>query len=321
MHNCPPPKDALNVWLDPNGTIHAGVYGHLLLEQKSEIDDALINALRPYFESAHRDAREYFDNQIGINLHPDAGGTLDIAYPNCLPDKAKRGLFGEVMAGLVTEAYQEEFVGGHAWRVPIFLFRKHEDVENYLWALKFDRERKREIYGRHGTDFIGISLNRFGEVVRVIVGEAKWRKSLTDSALAELLYGEKVKNKETGVSEHNGRGIWFGVNRDSPIPWGLRQLQRLLEHRDPMGHASAIYSIDRAVLGVAPPPPRTDLILIAGDGAKRRKKGMVLIDHEEVPADYTAGNDLQVVEVILDGGEALISALYSSLWEDAYAGT
>lgn len=319
MHNCPPPKKALAIWLEANGTVHAGVYGHLLLEQKSRIDDAITDALRPYFESAHRDAREYFHNQIGIDLHPDASDAVDIAYPNCLPDKAKRGLFGEVLAGLITEAYQKEFVGGYTWIVPVFLFRKHEDVENYLWALKFDPDRKREIYGRHGTDFIGISLDKAGEVVRVIVGEAKWRKSLTDSTVADLLYGEKVKNKVTGVTEHNGRGIWFGVNRDSPIPWGLRQLQRLLEHRDPEGHASAIYSIDRAVLGVVPPPPRTDLILIAGDGAKRREKNTVLIKHDEIPADYTAGNDLQVVEVILEGGEKLISTLYSSLWEDAYA--
>ena len=320
MHTCPPPRAALDIWLEPNGTIHAQIYGHLLLEQQSKINDALIDALRPYFESAHLDAREYFHSQLGIDLHPDAAGAVDISYPNCLPKKAKLGLFGEVMAGLVTEAYQDEFVGGYEWKVPIFLFRNHEDVENYLWALKFDPNRVREIYGRHGTDFIGISLDGTGEVARVIAGEAKWRKSLTDSAFAELMYGEKVRNKATDQLEHNGRGIWFEINRGSPIPWGLRQIQRLLEDRDPEGHASAIVSIDRAVLGVRPPPPRTDLILIVGNGAKRRSKGDVLFDYRGIPADYKAGNDLQVVEVILDGGETLIAELYSTLFEDAYAG-
>ena len=71
MHTCPPPTDALAGWLDPNPTVK-GNFGHLLLVQQSEIDGDLIDALRPYFESAHLDAREYFHEQIGISLHPDA---------------------------------------------------------------------------------------------------------------------------------------------------------------------------------------------------------------------------------------------------------
>lgn len=319
MHNCPPPAEALDGWLTPNGSA-GGSYGHLLLEQDSEIDQALIDALRPYFESAHRDARDYFHAQVGISLHPDAGegeAAPQVRYPKCLPRKAQRGLFGEVMAGLVTEAYQGEFVGGHAWRVPIFLFREHDDVEKYLWALRFDPTRTREIYGRHGTDFIAISLNEDGEVVRVIAGEAKWRASLTPSVVANLLYGQKEENEETGELEHNGRGIWYEVNRDTPIPHGLRQLQRLLEERDPDGHAAAILSIDRAVLGEGPPPGRTNLVLIVGNGAARREPSECLIAHEAAPAEYTAPHDLQVVEVILENGEALIDGLYTSLWPDA----
>lgn len=315
MHVCPAPKQALYIWLTPNGTIAKGVYGHLLLEQKAAIDDALINSLRPYFESAHLDARRHFHDELSIELHPDADSRSTLAYPDCLPKSAKLGLFGEVLAGLVTEAYQADFVGGHAWRVPIFLFRKHGDVENYLWALKFDPDQVRTIFGRHGTDFIGISLGTTGEVIRLIVGEAKWRASLTDSVVAEILYGEKKKDKKTGLSQHNGRGVWNAFNRDAPIPWGLRQLQRLLEDQDPHGHAAAIVSMDRAV-ATKTPFPRTDLLLICGNGAKGREAGMPVVDHRDVPADYKAGNDLQVVEVILEGGEVLIDQLYSSLWED-----
>jgi hypothetical protein len=224
MHTCPPPTDALAEWLEAYGNVEQS-YGHLLLEQKTEIDEELVDALRPYFESAHLDAREYFHAQVGISLHPDAaGGPPPVCYPTCLPSKAHRGLFGEVVAGLVTEAYQDEFVGGHPWRVPIFLFREHDDVEKYLWALRFDPARTREIYGRHGSDFIGISLNAQGEVVRVIAGEAKWRKTLTDSVIENLLHGPKEEDEDTGEMVHNGRGIWFEINRDSPIPHGLRQL-------------------------------------------------------------------------------------------------
>src|SRR3546814_9253216 len=87
------------------------LYGHLLLEQQAESDDTLLSALRPYFESAHLDAREHFHRKIGISLHPDSPATPNVTYPACLPTKALRGLFGEAMAGLVTEAYQNEFVG------------------------------------------------------------------------------------------------------------------------------------------------------------------------------------------------------------------
>ena len=319
MHTCPPPTNVLDAWLTPYGSVK-GNYGHLLLEQKAPIDQALIDEMRPYFESAHLDAREFFHDQIGISLHPDADPVAvppPVCYPHCLPSKAHRGLFGEVMAGLVTEAYQYQFVGGHEWKVPIFLFREHDDVEKYLWALRFDPARKREIYGRHGTDFIGIALNDQGEVVRVIAGESKWRKSLVPSTVAGLLHGPKVKGKKTGVAAHNGRGIWFEMNRDTPIPHGLRQLQKLLETRDPDGHAAAILSIDLAVLRHGQPLPRTNLVLIAGNGAAGREERTTLIGWKELPANYTAPHDLQVVEVILKEGDTLIDGLYTSLWQDA----
>lgn len=315
MHTCPPPTGTLAEYLDANGTIR-GNYGHLLLELKKAIDDNLIDGLRSYFESAHLDAREHFHEQIGLSLHPDAGaGVVPAVYPNCLPPKAHRGLFGEVVAGLTTEAYRDAYVGKHSWKVPIFLFRHHDDVERYLWTLNFDPERRREIYGRHGSDFIGIALNAQGEVVRIIVGEAKWRSQLTQSVANNLLLGEKETDEATGESAHNGRGIWFGLNRDTPLPHGLRQLQRLLELRDPDGHASAIFSIDQAVLGTVPAPPRTNLVLLIGNAGKTRKPLDVLVDWEQLPKEYTAPHDLQVVEVILEKGDTLIDGLYTSLWQ------
>ncbi|MEN8640505.1 aminotransferase [Pseudomonas sichuanensis] len=316
MHNYPPPKEALELWLKAYGTVEDENYGHLLLEQLGESDAALLDALRPYFESAHLDAREYFHKKIGVSLHPDAKLRKTVTYPNCLPSKALRGLFGEVIAGLVTEAYQEEFVGGHPWQVPIFLFREHDDVEKYLWSLRYDEKRAREIYGRHGTDFVGISLDDAGEVVRVIAGEAKWRKSLTPSAVGSLLHGPKIKDEKTGKSDYSNKGIWYEVNRDSHIPHGLRQMQFLLELRDPIGHASTILSIDKAVLNLGPAPERTDLIVISGNEAARRSTGETIIPWEETPKEYKAGRDLQIVEVILKDGNTLIDKLYESLWSD-----
>jgi hypothetical protein len=42
----------------------------------------------------------------------------------------------------------------------------------------------------------------------------------------------------------------------------------------------------------------------------------VLIPWEQPPGEYTAPHDLQVVEVILEGGDALIDNLYATLWQD-----
>jgi hypothetical protein len=58
-------------------------YGHLLLEEKADRDPNLAAALAPCFESAHRDAREHFAEQIGIDLHPDADEDDDDATLLC----------------------------------------------------------------------------------------------------------------------------------------------------------------------------------------------------------------------------------------------
>jgi hypothetical protein len=176
MHTCPPPTEALEKLLEVHPSTN-GNFGHLLILQKTKDDGSLCKALKPYFEYAHLDAREVFHADIGIDLHPDAagGGVPPIAYPNCLPMTTQKGLFGEVLAVLVTENY--ELVGGHEWCVPIFLFRHHEDARNYLFALARDPTRTRQAVGRLGSDFIGLLLDDDGAVIRFIAGEAKWQDS------------------------------------------------------------------------------------------------------------------------------------------------
>lgn len=314
MHACPPPTDALEDWLDKYPSTN-GSYGHLLLEQKGMCDQSLIDALRPYFESAHLDAREYFHAVIGIDLHPDAGEDgVQAQYPGCLPPTTRRGLFGEVMAGLITESYN--FIGDHKWSIPVFLFRYHADVEKYLFDLARNPDRTRAVFGRFGSDFLGLSLDEDGSVVRFIAGEAKWRQKLQRSVIEELLMGEWTENSE-GERIRSEKGIWHEVNKDTPVPHGVRQLQRLLQDCDPVGYSAAILSMDKALdLRDTVPIPRTDLVLIAGNDVASRKQAHSLIPWEETPPEYTAGNDLQVVEVILNGGEELIDAIYDSLWTE-----
>jgi hypothetical protein len=314
MHSYPAPGDALDGWLKSDPSTN-GRYGHLLLEQKAPIGNELVTAFRPYFESAHLDAREFFHAQIGIDLHPDADAPgAHATYPTCLPETARRGLFGEVMAGMLTEHY--DYVGGHEWRIPIFLFRYHADVEVYLFDLARDPTRVRSVFGRFGSDFLGLSLNEAGEVVRFIAGEAKWRQSLQPSVVDELMHGEWV-TKPDKTRARSGRGIWYQVNNDPSVPHGARQLQRLLQQRDPEGYAATILSLDRALLvRDGSPTPRTNLILIAGNDVPSRSAGTSLLSKPQIPSDYTALHDLQVVELIVTGGEALIDALYGSLWSE-----
>lgn len=313
LHNCPPPKAALERWLKAYPS-YVDNYGHLLLEQDCACDDDLIEEFVDYFESAHADARDFFHEQMGIELHPDADDPqAHITYPTCLPSITRRGLFGEVMAGMLTEHY--EYIGNHKWKIPVFLFRYHEDAEAYLFALVRDEERKREVYGRRGSDFLALALDDEGDIERFIAGEAKWRKKLQPSVVAELMYGKKKKDPITEVLEHDGRGIWFQINRDIPAPHGLRQLQRLLREIDPNGYSAAIARLDRVlVVRNAEPLPRTNLIMISGGDVPSRKSKTALIPWKAVPEEYTAPHDLQVVELILNDGDDLIDAVYDALW-------
>lgn len=315
MHTEPPPAEAIDEWLEAYPTLN-GNFGHLLLLQQDIDAGPICEALRPYFESAHLDARETFHADIGLDLHPDAedDGEPTIAYPNSLPSTTRRGLFGEVMAGLVTESY--ELVGKHNWIVPIFLFRHHEDARNYLFDLARKPEKVRQTIGRLGSDFIGLEIDDTGAVVRVISGEAKWRLTLTPSVVDTLMLGD-WKRSEQGGRERSGKGVWNSVNNEPDVPIGLRQLQRLLQEHDPDQYSAAILSMDRALVLRNPEHiPKTDLIIVIGNGSPKRSKMDCLLPFEGPPPEYAAGNELQLVEMIMKDGDKFIDDLYQSLWAE-----
>ncbi|MDR3713997.1 MAG: hypothetical protein P4L51_14340 [Puia sp.] len=291
-----------------------GAYGHHLFEQVIPSDNCVISGLRPYFESAHMDAREIFHASARIDLHPDADDPgVHAQYPNCLPSKAKRGLFGEVMAGLMIEAYQ--VVGAHHWRIPIFLFRYHAEVEAYIFDLARDPARTREVSGRHGNDFIALGIDpNSGAVVRFLAGEAKWRAALTPSTMDELMLGPYAE--PTNARIRDGHGVWNEMNTGLATPQGLEQISRLLKEKARDQYAEAIVSLDRVLLIDATALPRTDYVFVSGNRARRRTRGTAYLPVNAPPPDYTAGRDLQVIELVLENGEELIEALYSSLWGD-----
>lgn len=315
MHNCdPPPIEELEEWLEDYPS-EKDRYGHLLLEQKNDVSEELFASLVDYTESALLDARQHFHEFVGIDLHPDSEGDEEpIEYPSSLPPKAQAGIFGELLSGLIAESY--EFVGKHSWQVPIFLFRYHADVGEYMFALARDPDRAREVWGRFGNDFIGLSLDDNGAVDRIISGEAKWRKSLTKSVVDRLLLGDWEDDPESpGERVRSGQGIWFEVNRDFPVPSGARQLLNLLEECDPDQYANAILTLQQALtVANAQHIPRTDLVLIVGNSPKSREASEYNIEWKHIPEEYERENDLQVVEMYLNNGEKLIDKLFGSLW-------
>ncbi|BCH28264.1 hypothetical protein MesoLjLc_01940 [Mesorhizobium sp. L-8-10] len=319
MHTARPPKKALKAWLEAYPS-EVGNYGHLLLEEKQETDANIPKDLIPYFESAHLDARRCFHQLARISLHPDEGDAgCDAHYPGSLPLKARKGLFGEVMSGMMSESY--DFVGRHEYLIPVFLFRNHEDAGQYIYTLSRDPTRTREVLGRKGDDFIAIVVDEEGKVTRFIAGEAKWRGSWTPSVVDTVMLGEKIADPDDSTKRiHSGKGVWYEVNRALPVPLGLEQLHAILEECEPDKFAKVIASLDRILARRNPDPvERTDLILLVGGSPATRKPAHSLIPWENVPEEYKAGRDLQIVELLIADGDDLIDAIYAGLWAKEYA--
>jgi hypothetical protein len=57
------------------------------------------------------------------------------------------------------------------------------------------------------------------------------------------------------------------------------------------------------------------MVLIAGNRAATRAVGTALLPTAAPPADYKAARPLQIVEIVVLGGEDMIERLYASLWK------
>ena len=317
MHNCPPPKTELMERFNDYPDV-IGNFGHILLFQKeSDIDGSLVEILIPYFESAHLDARSEFHHEL--DLHPDSDDEeCSIQYPHCLPINAQSALFGEVMAGLVTEVYGDKFVGANSWSVPIFLFRFHCHAFQYMFELSQSPEQKEQIPGRSGTDFIGLNFNEDGSVIGFIAGEAKWRETLTQSVADIIMYGDKIDDPAGGIKKvHNGKGVWAKLNNDKPIPYGIYQLAKLLKKKDSENYDTVIFALQEAYLHKNPKNlSRTDLIVLVGNKNPTRKEMDCFLPYKKRPEDYINCYDLQIVEVVMNNGGDLIKSIYNNLWNN-----
>jgi hypothetical protein len=313
MHTCPAPVGTLKTWLKDTANAVPG-YTHLLLESNKPVPSDLAEQLRPYFESAHADARRVFHEYAKIDLHPDSlGSSSTCQYPTSLPATTRHGLFGEVLAGMIVEAYQAQH-DKYQWSVPVFLFRHHADVGKYLFFLARDSSRTRQLWGRLGDDFIGLGFDQHKNVERVIVGESKFRDKLSQLGVEDLLLGKREK-EDDGTTTRKEDGIWRSFQDAYSVPEGLVQLQAILIERAPTEYAAAITSIDR-ILAITPKHsiPRTDLVIFSGGSPAKRKPGETFVRSNVLPKEYLAGRDLIVVEAFLENGADLAKKIYDTVW-------
>lgn len=88
------------------------------------------------------------------------------------------GYFGEVMAGFLSE-HIAPF--GIDWHTPVFLFRFHEDANQYLHRLRqlveeghdLTLRAQQAVPGRHGDDSVSFTRDTSGRITAVLVCEAK----------------------------------------------------------------------------------------------------------------------------------------------------
>ena len=109
-------------------------------------------------------------------------------------------------------------------------------------------------------------------------------------------------------------GVWNDINTALLIPQGIQQICDLLKIKDRDGLARTILSLDQALLTDVG-PPRTDMVLIAGNRAATRAVGTALLPTTAPPLEYKAARPLQIVEIVLLGGEEGIKRLYATLWK------
>jgi hypothetical protein len=251
--------------------------------------------LRPtiaqYLEWAHADARRIFHDSLGITLDP-RGGRPPVEYPGSLPLETRKGYFGEVFCGILADAGQVH--AEHEWTVPIFLFRLHNQAEEYLMRLITGEPAAGTIVGRTGSDNLALSLNGDGTVKAILGEEAKCYKTYNTTKAREAL---------------------TDLGAQAAVPVSLGQLKRLLAEIDPEGFEATILDLERIIKRARQSTvPRYDVLVLIFENPAIQNYNSPRISVAEKNANYAGGRPLQVVEVHLPGAGALIEELYAGLY-------
>lgn len=241
-------------------------------------------------ERAHSDARTYFHTDLCLSLDPYDTSLGSYAYPKNLPLETQLGYFGEAFCAMISEGM--ELVGKRSWTVPVFLFRIHNQAEEYLHRLIYGEPVSKGIPGRTGSDFIALCLDDRRHVQAFLAGEAKCHETFNITKAQEAL---------TDLGEQ------------SPIPRSLGQLKRVLSDNNLMVWRDTIQSIERILL-TKTPVPRTDLFVYIFEKPGTTHYSSPRITKETKTKYHRCQRPLHVAEVHIPDARLMVSALYEGLY-------
>lgn len=245
-----------------------------------------------YLERAHEDARQLFQSSFGLDLDPVAPRHGRPSYPSDLPLKTKKGYFGEALCGMMAEGI--EIIGRDRWVVPAFLFRLHQEAEEYLFRLVLGAKVPRDIPGRTGSDFVALCLGEDGQIRKFLVGEAKCH---------EVFNATKCKEALAKLGD------------EGPTPVSLPQLKRIVQDRGGEGSDRVIAAIENVIFHQRfDSIPRTNLFLYLFDRPGVATYDSVRITEEVRDAGYKCPMPLHVFEVWIPDGSELVRTAYDRVY-------
>jgi hypothetical protein len=266
-----------------------GRYRHQLLTEDPDGLRRVLDALRSYVDSAHRDATSHYRRLAGISLDPLAEPAApDPAkhYPRQLPLPVLTGYFGEIFAGLVAEHYAP--LGENGWEVPAFLFRFHTIAFQQLESARQDGPVAEDLPGRTGDDCLAFLRDERGRIVRIMYCEAKCCRGHD----AHLIVEAHQKVSRSAIVD-------------------ILQLVEILEDRDDDRSAVWVEALKQLWLrGPAVDVERCDLVCYVCGRAPSRTGRTSWLPSEVPHRSYTAGRRLEAVEVHLADVERVVRLAY-----------
>jgi hypothetical protein len=277
-------------WLTHDWRVSDGEhYTHRVLTEVPESRCVVIADLRALVDAAHEDCRRHLRLLAGVSLDPLGTPQPDPAggYPQQLEFTCLQGYFGEVFAGIVAESF--EHFGDTGWKVPAYLFRFHNLAFDVLERWRQTGQQPGIIPGRTGDDCLAFTIDKGGEIGRVLVCEAKCVRDHDASAIAEAC---------RKVSEAN------------PKPVEILRLIEIMQDYQDADHVQWVSRLQRLYFtDLGSRFERCDLISYVCGRPPRRRPTWI---PEDRPHDaYEGERAFEAVETYLDGVEALIREVYS----------
>lgn len=279
----------LQSWLEEDYSSSAdGRYVHRLLREDKTKRESILAAIRTVYEQAHNDAKRRLRKLLTDTLDPLDERASDpvVGYPERLDIVTLQGYFGEVMAGILAEAFAH--FGKNDWKVPAFLFRFHTFAFDQLELMKQTGSKPGIIPGRSGEDCIAFLCNEDHRIIASLICEAKCTLDHKSDLIAEA---------------HRQASSTYLK------PLGIAQIIEVLE--DYCDDASKQWITSLRNLHFQDPIQdyeRYDLICYVCGQAPSRKASWISV--QQPHQKYTGGRKLEAIEVHLDDVKALIHHVY-----------